>query len=67
MTEPVSEKLDDQWRMRCPEGHPYLRDQSGPTVYCEECNSAYRYEDLIDGKEQYKHMDPDEDPIGAGF
>jgi hypothetical protein len=37
--------------MMCPEHHHQLYAQVGPTVYCEECNHAYRYGDLIDKKE----------------
>jgi len=48
MNKSVSEKLDEGWRMMCPEKHHTLEDQVGPTVYCEQCNCAYRYDDLID-------------------
>jgi hypothetical protein len=48
--ESMSEKLADQWRMTCPDGHHKLNDMEGPTVYCEGCGHAYRYDDLIDKK-----------------
>jgi len=48
MNKSVSEKLDEGWRMMCPEKHHTLEDQVGPTVYCEQCNCAYRYDDLVD-------------------
>jgi hypothetical protein len=45
---PFSEKLEDGWRMVCPEGHHDLEDKKGPTVFCRTCYHAYRSEDLID-------------------
>ena len=48
MSEAVSEKLTDPWRMMCLQHHHDLVDQQGPTVYCRGCGHAYRCEDLID-------------------
>jgi hypothetical protein len=48
--ESVARKLDDQWRMACPNGHHRLDDMHGPTAYCEGCGHAYRYEELVDKK-----------------
>lgn len=48
----TGDKLEDQWRMMCPEHHHQLRDQQGPTVYCKRCNCAYRYEDLVDKRKR---------------
>jgi len=42
------EKLDDPYRMMCPERHHQLYERFDPTVYCDECGHSYRPEDLID-------------------
>jgi hypothetical protein len=47
----LSEKLEEPYRMMCPEHHHQLQKKVGPTVYCEQCAHAYRGEDLIDKKE----------------
>jgi len=52
MSESMSEKLADPWRVMCPQHHHDLVDQDGPTVYCQGCGHAYRYEDLIDKEER---------------
>lgn len=50
--ERVERKLREQWRMTCPEHHHDLEDKAGPSVYCKQCGHAYRYEELIDKREQ---------------
>lgn len=42
------QKLQQEWRMSCPEGHTQLNLMMVPTVYCIECKCAYDYEDLVD-------------------
>ncbi|MFB6150187.1 MAG: hypothetical protein ABEJ40_00125 [Haloarculaceae archaeon] len=50
--ETLREKLDDPYRVRCPEGHAQITERvvskTTPTVYCEECGAAYRFEELVD-------------------
>ena len=55
MSESVTEKLEETWRMMCPQHHHDLVDQQGPTVYCRGCGHAYRYADLIDKAETQSH------------
>jgi len=47
----IERQLDEDWRMVCPKHHHRLQRQAGPTVYCEGCGHAYRYEDLIDKRQ----------------
>ena len=46
--ERIHRKLDQRWRMRCPEGHADLRDTQGPTVYCRSWGASYGYGVLLD-------------------
>lgn len=49
----IEEKLDLLWRMRCPEGHSSLQEDSsaGETVYCDSCLESYPHEELLDATE----------------
>lgn len=49
--EQIQDRLEEQWRMRCPSGHADLRDKEGPTVYCRGCAGSYHYEVLLDASE----------------
>ena len=50
--ESLQEKLNDPYRVRCPQGHARIGERviskTKPTIYCEECAMAYRFEELID-------------------
>jgi hypothetical protein len=54
--ESLREKLEDPYRMRCPEGHAQVAvdglSKTKPTIHCEECRMSYRFEELIDMQEQ---------------
>lgn len=53
--ESIHEKLQDPYRIRCPEGHARITErvvsETKPTVYCDECGMAYRIAELIDMRE----------------
>lgn len=59
--ETLHEKLQDPYRMRCPEGHAQISErvvsETKPTVYCEGCSMAYRVAELVDARE-YEPPDP---------
>lgn len=47
--EELLEKLDDPYRMACPEGHTTLVPNARKrTVQCRTCNRSYAYEQLVD-------------------
>lgn len=60
-SESLHEKLQDPYRVRCPEGHARITErvvsETKPTAYCEACNMAYRIPELIDMRE-YTPPDP---------
>jgi len=49
--ETFREKLDEPYRLMCPNKHHQLHEQGGRTVYCDQCSHAWRYEDIIDKKQ----------------
>jgi|GEM_PF-1378856 len=49
--EAIQQRIIDGWRMRCPNGHGDLRDQEGPSVYCQTCTEAYHYDELVDARD----------------
>lgn len=50
--------LQEGWRIRCPAGHADLRDNQGATVYCRSCQESYRYERLVDAREDWVVVGP---------
>jgi hypothetical protein len=47
----IRNRIAQEWRIRCPKGHAHLVDKDGPSVYCKTCNEGYRYDDLVDARQ----------------
>jgi hypothetical protein len=49
---PVTRSMfEDDWRVRCPEGHVRLRPYDEcRSAYCQGCRRSYAFDELVDGR-----------------